>query len=151
MAPFTSGVTSPFDYVPASDAVYQARLTDIAKQIKNDLHSPDILMVQEVENQDVCSVAGDALDCGAALNNPDGSRTCSKNRPSRSPARAALATTRPSTRQLDQRGIIRPLCTAPTACSAAGIRQRPELGSAPTVDYTGFPVPNNSQVSNPKT
>ncbi len=70
-APFISSVTSPFDYVPASDAAYQARLTDIATQIINDLHSPDILMVQEVENQDICSVSGTALTCGNT-NNADG-------------------------------------------------------------------------------
>ena len=62
MAPFLAAVTPPYDYVPASDAAYQARLTDIANQIINDLHSPDILMVQEVENQDICTVTGSALD-----------------------------------------------------------------------------------------
>ena len=54
----------PYDYIPASDAVYQARLNDIALQIINDLHSPDILMVQEVENQDICTVNGGTLTCG---------------------------------------------------------------------------------------
>ena len=71
VAPFLAAVTSPFDYVPASDAVYQARLTDIAYQIINDLHSPDILMVQEVENQDICTVTGAALTCGST-DNADG-------------------------------------------------------------------------------
>ncbi|HEX7567248.1 MAG TPA: hypothetical protein VF355_01645, partial [Anaerolineaceae bacterium] len=69
--PFLSAVTPPYDYVPASDAVYQARLNDIALQIINDLHNPDILMVQEVENQDICTVTGGALTCGAS-NNADG-------------------------------------------------------------------------------
>ncbi|HEX7397392.1 MAG TPA: hypothetical protein VF312_07590, partial [Propionibacteriaceae bacterium] len=69
--PFLAPVTPPYDYVPASDAVYQARLTDIATQIVNDLHSPDILMVQEVENQDICTVTGAALTCGTT-DNADG-------------------------------------------------------------------------------
>ena len=71
MAPFLSAVTPPYDYVPASDAVYQARLNDIALQIINDLHSPDILMVQEVENQDICTVTDGALACGTT-DNADG-------------------------------------------------------------------------------
>ena len=69
--PFVSAVKPPYDYVPASEAAYQARLTDIATQIINDLHSPDILMVQEVENQDICSVADGALTCGTT-DNADG-------------------------------------------------------------------------------
>ena len=69
--PFLSGITPPFDYVPASDADYQARLTDIAHQIIDDLHSPDILMVQEVENQDICTVNVDTLVCGTT-DNADG-------------------------------------------------------------------------------
>ena len=64
-------VTPPFDYVPASDAAYQARLNDIALQIINDLHSPDILMAQEVENQDICTVSGSNLVCGTT-DNADG-------------------------------------------------------------------------------
>jgi hypothetical protein len=69
--PFLAPVNPPYDYVPASDAAYQARLTDIATQIINDLHSPDILMMQEVENQDICSVSGGALVCGSS-DNADG-------------------------------------------------------------------------------
>lgn len=61
----------PYDYVPASDAAYQARLTDIATQIVNDLRNPDILMVQEVENQDICTVTDGALTCGTT-DNADG-------------------------------------------------------------------------------
>ncbi|HEX7568209.1 MAG TPA: lamin tail domain-containing protein, partial [Anaerolineaceae bacterium] len=68
VAPFLSPVTPPYDYVPASDAAYQARLNDIADQIVNDLHNPDILMVQEVENQDICTVTLGALDCGLTDN-----------------------------------------------------------------------------------
>ncbi|MBI3737629.1 MAG: lamin tail domain-containing protein, partial [Chloroflexi bacterium] len=69
--PFLAAINPPYDYVPASDAAYQARLNDIANQIINDLHSPDILMVQEVENQDICTVTDGALTCGAA-DNADG-------------------------------------------------------------------------------
>jgi predicted extracellular nuclease len=58
------GVVPPFDYVPASDAVYRARLVEIADQITDDLHSPDIVLTQEGEDQDICKVTAGALVCG---------------------------------------------------------------------------------------
>ena len=65
------GVSPPFDYVPASDAVYQERLGLIAQQIVGDLHAPDIVLVQEAEDQDICKVVAGTFTCGAA-NNADG-------------------------------------------------------------------------------
>src|SRR5947207_13066721 len=46
------GVSPPFDYVPASDAEYQARLAGLARQVVNDLKSPDLVLAQEAEDQD---------------------------------------------------------------------------------------------------
>lgn len=66
-----TGVSPPFDYVPASEADYQAHLAGLAAQITGDLHSPDLLLVQEAEDQDICTVSGGALVCGA-VNNADG-------------------------------------------------------------------------------
>jgi predicted extracellular nuclease len=60
------GVSPPFDYVPASDAVYQERLGLIAEQIVDVLHAPDVILVQEAEDQDICSVVAGVLTCGAA-------------------------------------------------------------------------------------
>ena len=37
------GVSPPFDYTPASDAEYQQRETEIAHQVVDDLHSPDVI------------------------------------------------------------------------------------------------------------
>jgi uncharacterized protein len=71
VAPFLSAVTPPYDYVPANEDVYKARIADIATEIINDLHSPDILMMQEVENQDFCSISNGALVCGIS-DNADG-------------------------------------------------------------------------------
>ena len=66
-----TGVSPPFDYVPASEADYQAQLGDLADQIIKDLHSPDLLLIQEAEDQDICTVSGDRLVCGDT-NNADG-------------------------------------------------------------------------------
>jgi predicted extracellular nuclease len=49
-------VRPPFNYVPASYEEYEAQLRRQAGQIVDDLHSPAILMTQEGEAQDVCSV-----------------------------------------------------------------------------------------------
>jgi len=58
------GVRPPFDYVPASDEAYQAQLADLADQISTDLHAPDILLIQEAEDQDICMVTDGAFVCG---------------------------------------------------------------------------------------
>ncbi|HEX2355096.1 MAG TPA: lamin tail domain-containing protein, partial [Micromonosporaceae bacterium] len=57
-------VRPPFDYVPASAEAYAAHLGDLADQIITDLHAPDLILIQEAEDQDICSVAGAALACG---------------------------------------------------------------------------------------
>jgi predicted extracellular nuclease len=69
--PGCPGVSPPFDYVPASVEVYEAHLNDIAQQIVDDLHGPDIVMIQEAEDQDICTVTGGALVCGET-NDADG-------------------------------------------------------------------------------
>ncbi len=65
------GVSPPFDYVPESEAAYRDKLDDLAAQIVTDLHSPDVILAQEAEDQDICTVAGNALACGA-VNDADG-------------------------------------------------------------------------------
>ena len=52
------GVNPPFDFVPASEAAYQKHLGDLAPQIAGPMHAPDLLMIQEAEDQDICTVAG---------------------------------------------------------------------------------------------
>jgi uncharacterized protein len=69
--PFLNAINPPYDYVPADDTAYQKRLNDISLEIINDLHSPDIIMAQEVENQDICTVTGGTLTCGT-IDNADG-------------------------------------------------------------------------------
>mgnify|MGYP000179793426 CR=1 FL=1 len=47
------GSRFPLNYVSESDEIFQARVDKIARQIVEDLHSPDILMIQEAEDQDI--------------------------------------------------------------------------------------------------
>ena len=58
------GVSPPFDYVPTSAADYDEHLGALAEQVADDLHAPDVLLVQEAEDQDICTVSGTALACG---------------------------------------------------------------------------------------
>lgn len=60
------GVNPPFDFVPTSQADYDAQLTALATQIIEDLKSPDLILTQEGEDQDICSVVAGAMACGGA-------------------------------------------------------------------------------------
>ncbi|MDF3128074.1 hypothetical protein P0Y35_02575 [Kiritimatiellaeota bacterium B1221] len=50
------GSRFPLNYVPLSDEIFQARVQKIAEQIVEDLRSPDILMIQEAEDQDIAKM-----------------------------------------------------------------------------------------------
>jgi predicted extracellular nuclease len=51
--------------------VYRARILHIARQIVNDLHSPHVLMIQEVEDQDIGQIVNGSMQYGEK-NNADG-------------------------------------------------------------------------------
>jgi hypothetical protein len=103
--PGCPGVNPPFDFVPGSNAEYQARLGELAHQIQDDLRSPDVILIQEAEDQDVCTVVAGTLACGAT-NNADGKPET---------ARTTGASCRPSS-------------TAPTVSSCC--RRRPTTPSS---------------------
>lgn len=65
------GVKPPFDYVPASAAEYQRHLDKLAHSIVEDLHAPDIVLLEELEDQDICAVQDGEMECGTA-DNADG-------------------------------------------------------------------------------
>jgi predicted extracellular nuclease len=152
--PFYASVTpasdGTYNYVPASDDAYQARLNDIALQIINDLHSPDILMVQEIENQDICVVTNDALDCGTT-DNADGKpdvlqELALKIAANDGPAYDA-AFDRDSS---DLRGIAPAFLYRTDRVELLPPEGDPVLGTSPEI--TGYTaVPYDSDVSNPKT
>ena len=148
--PFLAAVTPPYDYVPASDAAYQARLTDIANQIINDLHSPDIMMLQEVENQDICTVAGASLTCGTTDNadgKPDVLQELALKVASLGGPAYDAAFDRDSS---DLRGIAPAFMYRTDRVQLVSPAGDPILGSPPAIPgYTS--VPYDSDVSNPKT
>ena len=56
----------PFDFVPTSQADYDAQLSALATQIIEDLKAPDLILTQEGEDQDICSVVSGSMACGGA-------------------------------------------------------------------------------------
>lgn len=66
------GVEPPFDYVPLNAAEYQTRTIKVARAVLDALYAPDILAVQEVEDQDVCAGGGQVYGTCGSANNADG-------------------------------------------------------------------------------
>lgn len=148
--PFLSAVTPPYDYVPASDAAYQGRLNDISLEIINDLHSPDIMMVQEVENQDICTVTDSAFTCGAT-DNADGKPDVLQELALKIAANGGPAYDAAFDRNSsDLRGIAPAFLYRTDRVELLPAAGDPVLGTTPTIDgYTS--VPYDSDISNPKT
>lgn len=146
--PGCRGVSPPFDYVPASAAEYTAQLGALADQIVTALHAPDLILVQEAEDQDICAVAGGSLACGAT-NDADGAPDTLQEL-----ALAVAAAGGPQYRAAydrtgaDARGITaaflyrtdRMALAAPTSV----------LTATPGVEYRAAGLPSNADVSNPK-
>jgi predicted extracellular nuclease len=139
-----------YNYVPASEAAYKARLHDIALQIIYDLHSPDILMVQEVENQDICTITNGALDCGTTDNadgQPDDLQDLALEVASLGGPTYAAAFDRDSS---DLRGILPAFMFRTDRVQLLSPVGDPILNGSPAIPgYT--PVPYDGDVSNPKT
>ncbi len=149
--PFRDDVIPPYDYVPASDAAYQARLTDIANQIITDLHEPDILMVQEIENQDICTVTSSALNCGDTDNadgKPDVLQELALKIASLGGPAYDAAFDRDSS---DLRGIAPAFMYRIDRVQLLPATGDPVLGANPSISYAGAGAPANANISNPKT
>ena len=145
------GVQPPFDYVPASAEEYQRQLANLAAQIVTDLHSPDVILVQEAEDQDICTVAGAELACGTT-NNADGAPDSLQDLALAIAARGGPTYAAASDRDgADARGITAAfLYRTDRVALAPATEADAVLGSTPAVRYRGEPLPYNAQVQNPK-
>jgi predicted extracellular nuclease len=144
------GVSPPFDYVPASDAEYRAKLAEQAEQIDEDLHRPDILLVQEAEDQDICSVQGGALACGpnGGDGSPDTLQELALEIEDRSGVRYAAALDRDGA---DDRGIVSGFLYRTDRVELRPARaDDPVLGAMPAVEYRAPGLAYNTDVQNPK-
>jgi predicted extracellular nuclease len=145
------GVYPPFDYVPASEADYSERVEEIAGQIVDALHSPDVIMAQEIENQDICSVVDEAVVCGDT-NNADGQPDALEDL-----AVAIFDLGGPiyvsafDRDGADDRGIVSAfLFRSDRAELLPAAADNPVLGDDPQVVYRSDALPYNFDVQNPK-
>ena len=146
--PGCPGVSPPFDYVPASAAAYEAKLVEQSQQIDQDLHRPDILLVQEAEDQDICRVEGDGLACDAGDGRPDTLQELALAIEDRSGVHYEAALDRDGA---DDRGIVSGFLYRTDRVGLAPARaDDPVLGSAPQVEYRAPGLAYNTDVQNPK-
>ncbi|MEU2612686.1 lamin tail domain-containing protein [Micromonospora sp. NPDC007271] len=145
------GVSAPFDYVPDSEEAYNDRLDVLARQIIGSLHSPDLVLVQEAEDQDICSVAHGRLICGDA-DDADGAPDTVQELALAIAANGGPAYTAAYDRSgADARGITSAFLyrTDRLTLAEAAVTD-PLLGTAPPVQYRSAGLPSNSDVQNPK-
>jgi predicted extracellular nuclease len=145
------GVSPPFDYVPESLAAYDEHLGALASEVANDLHGPDILLVQEAEDQDICTVAAGALQCGTT-DNADGKPDTLQELALRIADLGGPSYDAAFDRNgADDRGIVAAFLYRTDRVQLLPIAANdPVLGATPTVDYRGAPLAYNTDVSNPK-
>ncbi|MEU0549412.1 lamin tail domain-containing protein [Micromonospora sp. NPDC005979] len=146
-----TGVSPPFDYVPSSEADYRQHLTSLADQIVKDLHAPDLILVQEAEDQDICTISGTALACGDT-NNADGAPDSIQELALAVAAAGGPAYAAAYDRTgADARGITAAFLYRTDRLSlAAATASDPLLGATPTVQYRAAGLPGNADVQNPK-
>lgn len=145
------GVRKPFNYVPGDLSTYRAKLRTLAVQIVRSMQSPDIVMIQEIEDQDIAVADGDALEV-PGRDNADGLPDALQElvvaiRHAGGPAYAA-ANDRDGA---DVRGIVCAFLYDPLRVK----RVRPDtdhlvLGRDLDLDYRGVPLAYNRDVQNPK-
>jgi predicted extracellular nuclease len=160
-------VKPPFDYVPASYEEYEAQLLRQAGQIVEDLHSPAILMTQEGEAQDVCSVnpewtedsalGADRLVCD--LVNTGDANTGGDGAPDSIQELALLISeyggptyeVAGDLDSADTRGIMTGFMWRPELADLADVEDDdPVLGAAPAIDYPTAADEINADSENPK-
>jgi predicted extracellular nuclease len=149
--PGCPGVTPPFDYVPTSPEEYAARLGVLADQVIDDLHSPDLILAQEAEDQDICAVAAGKLACGTtddADGAPDTLQELALTIQAHGGPAYAAAYDRDGA---DDRGITAAfLYRTDRLGLPAPLATDPVLGSPPGVAYRSAGLAYNADVSNPK-
>ncbi len=145
------GVRPPFDYVPASEEAYRTRLNGIASQVINDLKAPDLILTQEAEDQDICTVVGATLSCGTG-DNADGKPDTLQELALAIAAQGGPAYDAAYDRDgADDRGITAAFLYRPDRLSlVTPAATDPILGSSPAVQYRSAGLPYNTDVQNPK-
>ena len=145
------GVDPPFDYVPASQAAYEELLDGLATQIVVDLHAPDIVAVQEAEDQDICTVENAALACGDVDDADGRPDTLQELALTIADAYGVAYDAAYDRDGADDRGIVAAhLYRSDRVALLPADADDPVLGSSPEVDYEAPALDYNDDVQNPK-
>ena len=145
--PGAYGIKPPFNYVPKDEAVYRHRLSEQAQQMVAELHAPDVLLIQEAEDQDMGGIVNGAFAVGAPDGKPDTLQELTL---------AIAAAGGPAYDAVfdrdgaDHRGIICAFLYRTDRVRLLDPAKDPILGTNPSLDYTGQAAPYNADVSNPK-
>ena len=143
------GVSPPFDYVPATPEAYQTRLAAEAQVVIGPMKSPDILTIEEAEDQDICAVAGGALVCGTTDNADGKPDTVQELALTIAAAGGPTYDTAYDRNGADARGIVVALMFRTDRVSLAPAGDG-VLSATPGVDYRAPGLAYNSDVQNPK-
>lgn len=140
-----------YDYVSASKDAYKTRLSGLAGQIIEDLQAPDILMLQEVEDQDIGAVEEGKLVVGD-INNRDGKLDVLQELALEISRLGGPAYEPVSDRAAaDDRGIITAFLYRPDRVTLAEIGEdHPVMGVMPCVPSAGRTMTYCGRAGNPK-
>lgn len=150
--PGTGGISKPFNYIPATEEEYRARLKMLARQIVEDLHSPDILMIEEAEDQDLAAPGEDGKLVYGEKNGADGRCDCLQEIIVEIAALGGPEYDTAFDRDgADVRGITCGFMWRTDRVELAYPREDEAVyGAAPGVEYDGQAMAFNAQVQNPK-
>jgi len=142
----------PLNYVPSSDEEYRAQLRLVARHIVEELGSPHILMVQEIENQDIGVLTPGGMVYGT-VNDADGELDALQELAIEIAALGGPIYTSAANRQGgDERGIICAfLYQADLFEPLQAAAEHPVLGSEPRIPVEGESFSMVREVANPKT
>ncbi len=145
------GVREPFNYLPKSDEEYRARLRILARHIVEDLASPQIIMVQEIENQDIGVLTPAGMVYGEE-NDADGELDSLQELAIKIVALGGpVYTTAVNRHGGDNRGIIcATMYQADLLEPLHPEADHPVLGAEPQIRIDGAPFGMNNEVVNPK-
>ncbi|MFT5124213.1 MAG: putative extracellular nuclease [Verrucomicrobiales bacterium] len=145
------GVTGSPDYAPSDAAVYEARLAEMAEQIVAHMQAPDIVLIQEAEDQDICLLV-DGVLTETKANHADGKPDTLQELCLAIAAQGGPAYDCANDRDgADTRGIITGFLYRKDRVELLPVTsEHPILGNAPDIQFPFDSVSTINDVQNPK-
>lgn len=144
-------VQPPFGFLPTSEEEYREQLRIVARQIIHDMRSPQIIMLQEMENQDIGVLTPEGMVFGT-VNNADGELDVVQELILEIVAQGGAVYASAANRNAgDDRGIITAFMYCPeTFRPLPADEDHPLFGANPQVPLDLPPHAMNGEVANPK-